>query len=278
MYEFMFYLLFYQFIVLLASVIVNIYKEVEKEIEEETEEEEEIKMVPYEEKYKDKIKTINSLVNDKTFLDNLKFSFVMETTPNGNVLMFWDNNRSSFIYYSDTSIPYRYLEVVARKYVIMNNCREIYFIMEEQLKPLKKEEIVEKKEEKNVFAKLKSYNQSSILDTKNIAPKKQNQNTQLPRIQINQKEPDKNDILLKENNIITKPFIEENNLSYNYSYYPILFDNEEILIETKIKLENAGINSRRYFYPSLNKLNYVKIIRNSICNSKVTESYVFTFV
>ena len=199
MYEFMFYLLFYQFIVLLASVIVNIYKEVEKEIEEETEEEEEIKMVPYEEKYKDKIKTINSLVNDKTFLDNLKFSFVMETTPNGNVLMFWDNNRSSFIYYSDTSIPYRYLEVVARKYVIMNNCREIYFIMEEQLKPLKKEEIVEKKEEKNVFAKLKSYNQSSILDTKNIAPKKQNQNTQLPRIQINQKEPDKNDILLKEN-------------------------------------------------------------------------------
>jgi hypothetical protein len=195
----MFYLLFYQFIVLLASVIVNIYKEVEKEIEEETEEEEEIKMVPYEDKYKDKIKTINSLVNDKTFLDNLKFSFVMETTPNGNVLMFWDNNRSSFIYYSDTSIPYRYLEVVARKYVIMNNCREIYFIMEEQLKPLKKEEIVEKKEEKNVFAKLKSYNQSSILDTKNIAPKKQNQNSQLPRIQINQKETDKNDILLKEN-------------------------------------------------------------------------------
>ena len=199
MYKFMFYLLFYQFIVLLASVIFNIYKEVEKEIEEETEEEEEIKMVPYEDKYKDKIKTINSLQNDKTFLDKLKFSFVMETTPNGNVLMFWDNNRSSFIYYSDTSIPYRYLEVVARKYVIMNNCREIYFIMEEQLKPLKKEEIVEKKEEKNVFAKLKSYNQSSILDTKNIAPKKKNQNTQLPRIQINQKETDKNEILLKEN-------------------------------------------------------------------------------
>jgi hypothetical protein len=200
----MFYLLFYQFIVLFASVIFNIYKEVEKEIEEEEEEEEEeVKMVRYEDKYKDKIKEINSVeeINSdkKTLLDNLKFSIVMETTPNGNVLMYWDNNRSSFIYYSDTSIPYRYLEVVARKYVIMNNCREIYFIMEEQLKPLKKEEIVEKKEEKNVFAKLKSYNQSSILDTKNIAPKKQNQNIQLPRIQINQKETDKNEILLKEN-------------------------------------------------------------------------------
>ena len=201
MYKFMIYLLFYQFIVLLASVIFNIYKEVEKEIEEEEEEEEEeeIKMVPYEDKYKDKIKAVEAIKTDKTLLDNLKFSFVMETTPNGNVLMFWDNNRSSFIYYSDTCIPYRYLEVVARKYVIMNNCREIYFIMEEQLKPLKKEEIVEKKEENNVFAKLKSYNQSSILDTKNIAPKKQNQNTQLPRIQITQKETDKNEILLKEN-------------------------------------------------------------------------------
>ena len=201
MYKFMFYLLFYQFIVLFASVIFNIYKEVEKEIEEEEEEEEEeeIKLVPYEDKYKDKIKAVEAIKTDKKLLDNLKFSFVMETTPNGNVLMFWDNNRSSFIYYSDTCIPYRYLEVVARKYVIMNNCREIYFIMEEQLKPLKKEEIVEKKEEKNVFAKLKSYNQSSILDTKNIAPKKHNQNTHLPRIQINQKETDKNEILLKEN-------------------------------------------------------------------------------
>ena len=207
MYNFMLYLLFYQFIVLFAGFLLNIYKEVEKEIEDEKEEEEEeekeIKMVPYEDKYKDKIKEINSVeeINSdkKTLLDNLKFSIVMETTPNGNVLMYWDNNRSSFIYYSDTSIPYRYLEVVARKYVIMNNCREIYFIMEEQLKPLKKEEIVEKKEEKNVFAKLKSYNQSSILDTKNIAPKKQNQNIQLPRIQINQKETDKNEILLKEN-------------------------------------------------------------------------------
>jgi hypothetical protein len=201
MYKFMFYLLFYQFIVLFASVIFNIYKEVEKEIEEEEEEEEEeeIKLVPYEDKYKDKIKAVEAIKTDKKLLDNLKFSFVMETTPNGNVLMFWDNNRSSFIYYSDTCIPYRYLEVVARKYVIMNNCREIYFIMEEQLKPLKKEEIVEKKEEKNVFAKLKSYNQSSILDTKNIAPKKQNQNTQLPRIQITQKETEKNEILLKEN-------------------------------------------------------------------------------
>ena len=201
MYNFIFYMLFYQFMVLFVVFVVNAYKEVEKEIEEE-EEEEEIKVIPYEDKYKDKLKAKDKLSEDKlsdTFLDNLNNSFVMETTPNGNVLMFWDNERASFTYYSDTSIPYRYLEVVARKYVIMNNCREIYYIMEEQLKPLKKEEIVEKKEEKNVFAKLKSYNQSSIMDTKNIPQKKQNQNisTRLPTINI--KKEYKNEILLKEN-------------------------------------------------------------------------------
>ena len=126
----------------------------------------------------------------------------METTPTGNVLMFWNNDRNSFVYYSDTTIPYRYLEVVARKYVIMNHCREIYYIMEEQLKPLIKEEIKEekkedKKEEKSVFAKLKSYNQASILNTKAIAPNKQNISTRLPTINIKKEE--SSEILLKEN-------------------------------------------------------------------------------
>jgi hypothetical protein len=201
MYNFAFCILFYQFAVLFVVLIVNKCKEVDKEIEEENMEiKEEKVIVPYVDKYKDKIKSEEHATLTKDFLDNLKNTFVMEMTPNGNVLMFWDNDRNSFTYYSDTSIPYRYLEVVARKYVIMNNCREIYYIMEEQLKPLAKEE-KEVKEVKeinvNVFAKLKSYNQSSIINTKNVAPKKQNISTRLPTINI--KKEDKGDILLKEN-------------------------------------------------------------------------------
>jgi len=70
--------------------------------------------------------------------------------------------------------------------------------MEEQLKPLIKEEKKEVIEEKkSVFAKLKSYNQSSIINTKNIPSKKQTiSTTHLPRIKI---EKDKNNMLLKEN-------------------------------------------------------------------------------
>jgi hypothetical protein len=241
-YNFIFYMLFYQFAVLFIVFIVNAYKEVVKEIEEEEEEkeEEEKPIVPYEDKYKDKIKGDEQfLLLSKNSLDNLKNSFVMETTPNGNVLMFWDNDRSSFTYYSDTSIPYRYLEVVARKYVIMNNCREIYYIMEEQLKPLKKEEIIkeEEKEEKTVFAKLKSYNQSSIMNTKNIPSKKQNLSTHLPRIQINQKEENKNEILLKEN--ANRYSYEGKLINFSFLKKPKKRINENISFSEFKKIQNS---------------------------------------
>jgi dTDP-4-amino-4,6-dideoxygalactose transaminase len=41
---------------------------------------------------------------------------------------------------------------------------------------------------------------------------------------------------------------------YNYSYYPIIFDSEERLLLIKSLLQQNQINTRRYFYPSLNNL------------------------
>lgn len=43
----------------------------------------------------------------------------------------------------------------------------------------------------------------------------------------------------------------------NYSYFPILFKDEETLIKVKDNLEKEKIYARRYFYPSLNYLPYV---------------------
>ena len=37
----------------------------------------------------------------------------------------------------------------------------------------------------------------------------------------------------------------------NYAYYPILLENEEILVRVKNELEKKEIHTRRYFYPSL---------------------------
>ena len=45
---------------------------------------------------------------------------------------------------------------------------------------------------------------------------------------------------------------------YNYSYYPVIFSSESVLLRVKQKLEENKIFTRRYFYPSLSSLSYVK--------------------
>ena len=47
-------------------------------------------------------------------------------------------------------------------------------------------------------------------------------------------------------------------LDYNYSYYPVIFPTESELLTTKEELNRQEIFPRRYFYPSLNNLPYVK--------------------
>lgn len=47
-------------------------------------------------------------------------------------------------------------------------------------------------------------------------------------------------------------------VEYNYSYFPLLFETEELLLKVKEALNKKDIQPRRYFFPSLNKLNYVK--------------------
>ncbi|WP_438965772.1 DegT/DnrJ/EryC1/StrS family aminotransferase [Flavobacterium sp.] len=48
------------------------------------------------------------------------------------------------------------------------------------------------------------------------------------------------------------------NTVWNYSYYPVIFDTEENLLWTMKKLNDNNIFPRRYFYPSLNTINYVE--------------------
>lgn len=163
-------------------------------------------------------KAIQFVIDDR--LDKLKNNFVIEKTPLGNVLMLYNNKRGSFEYYSDNTIPYRYLESVGRKYVKMFNCRPIYFVMEEELKnyekKLEEKENEEKEKEakkkqdeeenknnivpvvevkKNVFAKFKSYNKESGTGHVNTAapPKNSIPNNKVTETNSNEK------ILLKEN-------------------------------------------------------------------------------
>jgi hypothetical protein len=52
--------------------------------------------------------------------------FVMEFTPLGNVVMYYNTSRESFQYYSDKTIPFSILETVARKYCCTFHSKRLY--------------------------------------------------------------------------------------------------------------------------------------------------------
>lgn len=150
----------------------KLYKKAQELLEEKTIEEEDINKFAREFILKER-------------LDNLKNCIVMEKTPVGNAIMFYNNSKSSFEYYSDSTLPYRYLEVIARKYILTYKCKQIFVDMEEEIKEAekkleekkKKEEEEKQKEQeekesgitpttsekpnKNVFAKFKNYNKDN---------------------------------------------------------------------------------------------------------------------
>ena len=51
---------------------------------------------------------------------------------------------------------------------------------------------------------------------------------------------------------------EQKDLQYNYAYYPILLKDENQLFKVIPALKEAGALARRYFWPSLNNLPYLK--------------------
>ena len=150
--------------------------------------------------------------------------YIIEYTPLGNVLMFYNHDKLAFEYYSDLTIPYRYLECVARKYVLTYNYRPLYIDMEEELKDYEKKlqekeaELLQQKKDsvmglsnndsnmksitKDVFAKFKSYNKEAGTGRVNTAPPPKNS---IPQNRINnnlndsKKDGGKEKMLLKEN-------------------------------------------------------------------------------
>ena len=103
-------------------------------------------------KYEDKYKIKKELIDDELSqekLEGLINCFILENTPNGNALILYNHKTSSFIYYSDNSIPYKYLNTLARKYVNTYRCKQLYVNQEkDQKEPEKKEPETEKEPEK----------------------------------------------------------------------------------------------------------------------------------
>lgn len=62
---------------------------------------------------------------------------------------------------------------------------------------------------------------------------------------------------LLEKGMLRKPTIRKGT-DYNYAYYPVVFPSEAALLATIPVLEKNNIYGRRYFYPSLNTIDYTE--------------------
>ena len=104
--------------------------------------------IPYENSY-----MLGSTVDEAEDLKGI--GVVEETTPEGLVRMKWDNGR--FLYWSERPIQYKYLETVARKFVIVYNCKENYINIFKELAIAAMKPTTEPVHP-NVFASFKQYN------------------------------------------------------------------------------------------------------------------------
>ena len=183
-------------LILLGSLGISVYSyfllkhffHKEKKIEEKKEE-------PYENKYYDKFEHLDCIELEEDYVKSLKSNIIIEKTPKGNVLMYYDFEKESFIYYCDTKdISYLHLETIARKYAIQYNCKKIVVDIKKELEDAKKEkpkeEINKKASGKNeLFASFKNYNRKGTGGAKTINKKfiiRQNANRYSYRGKLNE--------------------------------------------------------------------------------------------
>ncbi len=94
-------------------------------------------------------------------LDGFINNYILEFTPLGNVYMRYNNYKKSFEYFSNNTIPYRYLEAIGRKYVMTFRCKALFIDLEEEMKrALEKDTLDTDKtlDKAPMVSKFKSYN------------------------------------------------------------------------------------------------------------------------
>lgn len=130
-----------------------------------------------------------------TLETNWKKRILFETTPRGNIIMYYDAYKQGFSYYSDSyNLPYGVLNAVAMKYVIMYYCRD--FFMDDGITPKdkasplikihidepEKQNDVKKNNMKKTLNKINTISQNFSAQ-KNKQKSKQNKQNEKPNIE-----------------------------------------------------------------------------------------------
>ena len=75
--------------------------------------------------YLDEYYQLESNELDEQYVISLKYKYIKQHTPKGEIIMNYNHNNSSFDYYSKkaNSLDFNYLDVISRIYVVKYNCK-----------------------------------------------------------------------------------------------------------------------------------------------------------
>jgi hypothetical protein len=95
-----------------------------------------------------------------------------KTEKHGLIKIMYNIEKNQFFYYTDKikSVPYSILDVVARKYVIENDCKCIFININDEIKQLEEKRL----EDKNKKTETTNNNDSVFVNFKNYNIKKKN--------------------------------------------------------------------------------------------------------
>jgi hypothetical protein len=116
--------------------------------------------IPFENKYLEEFEKLEESNLTQEQVEGLVNNFIMDFTPVGNVIMQYDHKKESFLYYSDSVIPFRYLEPIGRKYVITFKCKQLFIDMQDEIEKSKQHTILVKSTKpmttKDILTKMKT--------------------------------------------------------------------------------------------------------------------------
>jgi hypothetical protein len=183
-------------------------------------------------------------------LERLAVCYLFETTPLGNLIMRYNNKRETFEYFSDCSIPYRYLETACRKYVITYKCRPLYIDMGAELKEYE-QKLVDKENEQKEQKKEDEKNKEKDKEVKkkSVFAKFKSYNTEAGTGRVNTGAPPKNNIQnTNTNSRNEKVILKENANRYSYqgkiNNFNILIKVDKKLVNKKYKMSFADFKKQ----------------------------------
>ncbi len=164
----------------LIKILFDYYKEIGDELDDDhmfSKKRDLPKLIQTVDSLKQNIETVKSKILDEEGinkkarenaidkkLDKFINNYVLETTPLGNIYMRYNNSKKSFEYFSNNSIPYRYLEPVGRKYVMTYWCKPIFVDIDEELK---RAEIKQTEIQKTIAESIAKAKKAQIADKSN---------------------------------------------------------------------------------------------------------------